>query len=853
VLPPAVPGTLADDEEPVWEYDGWVEILPTLSTASDTVLSWLDSPVPVVGAGNGITARVTAEDGSRPQGSVVFTAVSTSTGQVTALGTIVLVPVAEGVSSATVYAALPADVYSVEAEFVPAPGSGLEGSRARTQPGGHYTVSQGVGQVAIDAPARGLRAGVPFDLGARVGLRPPARGVPTGTVAFEVDGIDVGGPVVLSGGHGSVTAVLKAGSHVATAVYSGDSQVLAAVSDQVVFTVDKAVPTVVFAVSDVSGDTGTPSVGDVQVLPAPSSEWVPTGQVAVFASGVDTPIAGPVDVDGSGRARVGLGLARGPHRLYAVYLGDDDHESAMSGVVAVGVSGHPVRVEAATSVSPVLEGESVEFSARVVAADGAGFPVAGFVQFTVDGAAAGAPRAVSGGVARTVVAGLTAGSHQIRARFVGDEHFDPAESAPLTQVVLPVRGHQVRVDVATSASPVVEGVAVEFSAHVVPAHGAGFVVAGRVQFTVDGTAAGAPATVSGGVARTVVRGLTAGSHLVRARFLGDTHFDPADSGSLTQVVLPIRGYSVRVDVTTSVSPVVEGTPVEFSALVSGLLGAGFTPGGNVQFTVDGTAAGPAATVEAGVARVSVAGLTPGTHQVLAKFLGDQHYDPAESPAIIQLVRARPLVAPATLTVTRSTNPSRGIVTLKARATPAVEGHSTVGHRVVVFAHGKAVARTVTDKNGLAVVALREKRLRLGDNPIVVRYYSNDPRHLTTVSAHTTIRVKPRVPVTVALDAKIEPRRGDLIVQVRIARKIDGYGIRGRLVGVRVAGKIVATTRTDRYGRAAVVLRGSQLPVGATAILVDCFSGSMRFAKGMSKTMIVHVNPWHRATNVEAVR
>ena len=64
----------------------------------------------------------------------------------------------------------------------------------------------------------------------------PAGGVtaaPTGSVQFEVDGVDVGSPVTLSVVNGVdeatfSTSSLAAGAHVMTAVYSGDTNFLPA-------------------------------------------------------------------------------------------------------------------------------------------------------------------------------------------------------------------------------------------------------------------------------------------------------------------------------------------------------------------------------------------------------------------------------------------------------------------------------------------------------------------------------------------------------------------------------------------------------------------------------------------------
>ena len=52
----------------------------------------------------------------------------------------------------------------------------------------------------------------------------PGVGLPTGTVQFRIDGVNVGAPVALnaSGQAAFATSTMTVGRHVVTAVYSGD-------------------------------------------------------------------------------------------------------------------------------------------------------------------------------------------------------------------------------------------------------------------------------------------------------------------------------------------------------------------------------------------------------------------------------------------------------------------------------------------------------------------------------------------------------------------------------------------------------------------------------------------------------
>src|SRR5262249_25759139 len=62
---------------------------------------------------------------------------------------------------------------------------------------------------------------------AAVAAAAPGAGMPTGTLQFEIDGINFGSAVPLGGGSASMsTAVLPAGPHTITAVYGGDNNFL---------------------------------------------------------------------------------------------------------------------------------------------------------------------------------------------------------------------------------------------------------------------------------------------------------------------------------------------------------------------------------------------------------------------------------------------------------------------------------------------------------------------------------------------------------------------------------------------------------------------------------------------------
>lgn len=147
-----------------------------------------------------------------------------------------------------------------------------------------------------------------------------APGAPTGTVQFKDGGADLGSPVPLSNGQASMTTAqaFTAGTHVLTAVYSGDAAFSGSTSAPVNQTVNKA-----------------PTTTDLQVLPSPSvvgqeieliarirpEGSMPTGTVQFKNGTADLGTALNVPPNGVVRLKTSA-LPKGTHALSAVYSGN---------------------------------------------------------------------------------------------------------------------------------------------------------------------------------------------------------------------------------------------------------------------------------------------------------------------------------------------------------------------------------------------------------------------------------------------------------------------------------------------------------------------------------------------------
>ncbi len=160
-----------------------------------------------------------------------------------------------------------------------------------------------------------------------------------------------------------------------------------------------------------------------------------TGTISFFDGG--TTIC-TIAVSASGcAASAGAGFAVGTHVLTAAYSGDDSHLASTSAAVTVVVT--PVaKVQTVTmltsSLDPATVGQSVTFTANVVAAGSSVVPT-GVVTFLDGSTVLGTKTLVGSGVASFSTTGLNVGSHAITASYAGDAGSAASVSAVLTETV----------------------------------------------------------------------------------------------------------------------------------------------------------------------------------------------------------------------------------------------------------------------------------------------------------------------------------------------------------------------------------------------------------------------------------
>ena len=527
-----------------------------------------------------------------------------------------------------------------------------------------------------------------------------ASAIPSGTVAFTVNGVTTSAPLDVTGVATLTAPVLPAGNWTVTADYSGDA-IFTASTGTVVQVVNQDVTStglVSSANPSASGDTVTFTA----TVTAITGTGAPTGTVD-FLDGTT--------VVGSGTLASGVatfstaGLAVGSHDITAVYNGDAAFIGSTSPIVTQVVNQGATAVLVTSDVNPSFYGTPVTFTATVTAATGVGVPT-GVVWFFAGNVLLGSNTLDINGATSVSTSSLVVGSNAITATYFGDPNF-AVGGGSFTQNVNPGTTSTV---LTSNPNPSVEGAAVTFTATVSVATGIGSPT-GSIQFRDGATNLGAAQPLTGATASISVSSLLAGVHAITAVYTsGDVNFTGSTSLPLTQNVLRA---TTTVVTSNRVPSATFGQSITFTATVRPAVGTGI-PTGTVQFSIDGGNVGVPVTLNAqGRATFATTTLSAGTHSVVATYGGSTVFagSPPSAP-LAQVVNK----AASTTVVTSSANPSvfGQAVTLTARVTPGVPTGS-----VTFTIDGAPVGPVTLDATGRARLVI--STLAVGPHNVTAAY------------------------------------------------------------------------------------------------------------------------------------
>ncbi|AUS35082.1 hypothetical protein C1M55_01020 [Rhodococcus qingshengii] len=433
-------------------------------------------------------------------------------------------------------------------------------------------------------------------------ISPAANG---GTVQFKDGGIDIGGPIAVTGGAATLDHTFTTtGSHSITAVYSGTAGFGGSTAQaQTIEISSSALSTTTTLQVPATAVTGT--AVDLTATVAPNNA-VGTVQFKSNGTAIGTPVA-----VASGVATLSHAFdAAGAQSVTADFTAGAGFVSSSAPAQTVTVSDPaPVDVVTTTSLSvpaTAITGTAVDLTATVAPNN-----AVGTVQFKSNGTAIGTPVAVTSGVATLSHAFDAAGAQSVTADFTAGAGF-VSSSAPAQTVTV---SDPAPVDVVTTTSlsvpaTAITGTAVDLTATVAPNN-----AVGTVQFKSNGTAIGTPVAVTSGVATLSHAFDAAGAQSVTANFTAGAGF--VSSSASAQTVTVSDPAPVDVVTTTSLSvpaTAVTGAAVDLTATV-----APSNAVGSVQFKSNGAAIGSPVTVSGGTATLSHSFDAAGAQSITADF------------------------------------------------------------------------------------------------------------------------------------------------------------------------------------------------------------------------------------------
>ncbi|MCU1239050.1 MAG: Ig-like domain (Group 3) [Candidatus Solibacter sp.] len=506
-------------------------------------------------------------------------------------------------------------------------------------------------------------------------------GVPTGTVLFKDNGVQIGQAVTIQtiGLVQRATLVgytaLGVGTHAITAEYQGDTNFLPSTNGPNSLTIAIDPTKTTLGALQASPTFGATLTLNAQVcgLAAGSSTVcgntfaILPGSTITFLDG--STVLGSVPVDGTGSASITVNMqappfatpAVGTHSITARYDGDARFATSTSAAGSLPIAKALTTTAVVSSANPSVTGQTVQFTATVNA-PGSFATVAptGNVTF-LDGATVIGTAALvtNGGTTSAVltvpsgsIAALTIGQHVIAAQYAGDAFYSPSNSpiAAPNALVQTVNKAATTTTLQSSSNASNVGQQITLTAAVTvnsPGSGA---PSGSVQFI--NTAAPTQPTVIGTSPLIATPGpnnsnlytatlnlatLPQGNPVLIAVYSGDNSYLTSTSSPLTQAV---QKTPTNIVLTTSLSPSILGNQVTFAITVTPVLPGTGTPTGQINI-YDGTNLLANATLQGGQYQYITSSLPVGQHAIGVAYLGDTNFQPFTSPTISQVVNKVP--------------------------------------------------------------------------------------------------------------------------------------------------------------------------------------------------------------------
>jgi hypothetical protein len=395
-----------------------------------------NSPTSVFGEPITFTAVVApvAPGAGTPTGTVAFkrlfpngSVVTFGTANLDATGTAVFIMDHFVPATATLFA-----VYQGDANFAPS-----------TSPTIVHVINKADTTTGLSSNISTSVVGQPVNFTSTLGVVAPGSAVvpPTGTITYydTFQGVTTVLAVSDVGGAAQSPAFTTAGTHVVTAVYSGDSYFNGSTSGPLTQVVNKASTHISLSVTPnpiVYGQTIGFNIGFGVDAPGAGS---PTGTATITDTfqGVTTVLfTTTIGVGGGGQFSP---LHVGTHLLAITYNGDSNFLGSTSVPYSLVVNPASTTTTLAASSSTIAEGDPLTLTITVgVVAPGGGTPTGTVTVYdTFNGTTTVLTSGALGGALPSFPA-LDVGTHLITAVYSGDGNFTGSFSSPLTVIVMPL-------------------------------------------------------------------------------------------------------------------------------------------------------------------------------------------------------------------------------------------------------------------------------------------------------------------------------------------------------------------------------------------------------------------------------
>jgi hypothetical protein len=404
--------------------------------------------------------------------------------------------------------------------------------------------------------------------------------LPTGTVAYTLDGASVATSAVVPGSPATSSVVLPSmtpGTHILQATYSGDTYYATSTAPGVTLTVSKSATSITIAPSTLTPTAGGSMIVTAYIIsPSPATAF-PSGTVTITEDGV-TVGTGTVVAGSPSLANITIPLVTaGAHILEGTYSGDTYYTGSTSPTVAIVAAKGTTTTTLTATPASLTAGTAETLTASIAPTNpltGTVYTITGTVTF-YDGTTLLGQVAVSNNTA--TITGLSLKdnvSHSITAVYSGDTNWlgSTSTALPLEATTLPDY-----VVLTSNFSTVQPGAAVVLTATVTPATTPTSTgeqnPTGLVVFydgtTIIGTAALTPTELTDASTATLtIQTLPGGQDTVSAYYQGDLYYDAATSNLLTLTVEAFTITPASSNPLTNLN-IVKGTAGSASYVITG--------------------------------------------------------------------------------------------------------------------------------------------------------------------------------------------------------------------------------------------------------------------------------------------